>query len=149
MTARVRTRCGRVMAIVATLFSFAIAHASDDYALPPDSRVPGGLAVIRLGAGEHSPGAVYFGAHRAPVTHDGTSWAAIVGIPLATPPGPHAAVLVSRYGRMFGTPLRLNRQVGCRGRRSRTRYPRSVCFLSMCQDDCATTSSIARVRNAS
>ena len=95
MTARVRTRHGRVTAFAAILLSFPVSHASEDNALPPDSRVPGGIAVIRLGAGERSPGAVYFGAHRAPVTHDGKSWAAIVGLPLATTPGPHAAVLVT------------------------------------------------------
>ena len=30
-----------------------------------------------------------------PVVHDGRSWAAIVGIPLATPPGPQTVVLVT------------------------------------------------------
>jgi murein DD-endopeptidase MepM/ murein hydrolase activator NlpD len=63
--------------------------------LPPDSRVPGGIAILDLGAAAQAPGAVYFGVYRAPVVHDGGSWKAVVGIPLATAPGRHVARLVT------------------------------------------------------
>jgi murein DD-endopeptidase MepM/ murein hydrolase activator NlpD len=63
--------------------------------LPPDSRVPGGIAILDLGAGEQAPGTVHYGAYRAPVVHDGASWKAVVGIPLATAPGPQVARLVT------------------------------------------------------
>jgi hypothetical protein len=71
----------------------AAATKGDDV-LPPDTRVPGGVAVIRLGD-ETPPGEMYYGPYRVPVVHDGRSWAAIVGIPLATPPGSQTVVLVT------------------------------------------------------
>ena len=63
--------------------------------LPTDARVPGGVAIIRLGDDVLPPGEMYYGPYRAPVVHDGRSWVAVVGIPLATPPGPQTAVLVT------------------------------------------------------
>ena len=90
------TRRDALLAVVAALACVAPAPitAADESALPRDSRVPGGLAVLELGAGESSPGAVYFGLHRVPVVRDGGRWKAVVGLPLATAPGTHAAVLV-------------------------------------------------------
>jgi murein DD-endopeptidase MepM/ murein hydrolase activator NlpD len=84
---------------VVALFGFLL--ASDGVAaiaalpLPADSRVPGGIAILDLGEAAQAPGIVYFGAYRAPVVHDGASWKAVVGIPLATPPGPQLARLVT------------------------------------------------------
>jgi murein DD-endopeptidase MepM/ murein hydrolase activator NlpD len=63
--------------------------------LPMDARVPGGVAVLRLGDEVLPPGEMYYGPYRAPVVHDGRSWTAVIGIPLATPPGPQTAVLVT------------------------------------------------------
>lgn len=63
--------------------------------LPADARVPGGVAVIRLGDDVLPPGEMYYGPYRAPVVHDGRSWVAVIGIPLATAPGPQTAVLVT------------------------------------------------------
>ena len=63
--------------------------------LPADTRVPGGVAVIRLGDDLLPPGEMHYGLYRAPVVHDGRSWAAVIGIPLATSPGPQTAVLVT------------------------------------------------------
>ena len=73
----------------------AAAPAASDATLPRDTRVPGGLAVLDLGPGEASPGAVYFGQYRAPVVRTADGWKAIVGIPLATEPGRQSAKLVT------------------------------------------------------
>jgi murein DD-endopeptidase MepM/ murein hydrolase activator NlpD len=59
--------------------------------LPPDLRVPGGLALLPLAAVGDDPGAVYFGEYRAPVVYTDAGWTAIVGIPLDAAPGQHTA----------------------------------------------------------
>jgi len=61
--------------------------------LPRESRVPGGIAILDLGAADEPPGSVVFNGHGAPVLRNGASWVAIVGIPLDTAPGQHAATL--------------------------------------------------------
>ena len=66
---------------------------SEPPALPRESRVPGGIAILDLGASERSPGDVIFNEHRAPVLRRPEGWVALVGIPLDTKPGPHAALL--------------------------------------------------------
>jgi hypothetical protein len=59
--------------------------------LPPDARVPGGLAVLPLAINGEDPGAVFFGVHRAPVVKTEKGWIAVVGIPLDTVPGKQSA----------------------------------------------------------
>ena len=66
---------------------------SEPPALPRESRVPGGIAILDLGTGEQSPGEVIFNEHRAPVLRRPEGWVALVGIPLDTKPGPNAALL--------------------------------------------------------
>ena len=86
-----RTR--RVLASLALALSLACAvaaRADDEIKLPRDTRVPGGIAIVDLGPGAESPGAVYFGEYRVPIVHAADGWKAIVGIPLATVPGPQA-----------------------------------------------------------
>ena len=61
--------------------------------LPRESRVPGGIAILDLGTADQPPGAVVFNGHGAPVLRNGDSWVAVVGIPLDTAPGKHAATL--------------------------------------------------------
>jgi len=56
-------------------------------ALPRESRVPGGIAILELGAEQERPGDVEFDGHRAPVLRVDDRWVAIVGIPLDTEPG--------------------------------------------------------------
>jgi len=73
----------------------ASARAADDVALPRDIRVPGGIAILDLGAGAESPGAVYYGEYRAPIVRTHNGWKAIVGIPLATEPGRQTVKLVT------------------------------------------------------
>jgi murein DD-endopeptidase MepM/ murein hydrolase activator NlpD len=59
--------------------------------LPRESRVPGGVAILDLGRSEEHPGAVVFNDHGSPVLRTNAGWVAIVGIPLDTEPGAHAA----------------------------------------------------------
>lgn len=66
---------------------------SEPPALPRESRVPGGIAILDLGAGERLPGDVIFNDHRAPVLRMPEGWVALVGIPLDAAPGPHSALL--------------------------------------------------------
>ena len=73
----------------------ATARAADDAMLPRDTRVPGGIAILDLGAGAESPGAVFYGGYRAPVVRTAAGWKAIVGIPLATEPGRQVVKLVT------------------------------------------------------
>jgi murein DD-endopeptidase MepM/ murein hydrolase activator NlpD len=87
--------CRHAGVLAALGLAAGLAAAADASFLPPESRVPGGLALLDLGAGATTPGAVYFGPYRAPVVRDGERWTAIVGIPLATTPGLHKAVLVT------------------------------------------------------
>jgi len=58
--------------------------------LPRERRVPGGIAILDVGAGDERPGSVVFNGHEAPVLRRGSSWVAVVGIPLDTPPGAQA-----------------------------------------------------------
>ena len=59
---------------------------STAHALPQENRVPGGIAIIRLPASETAP-VVQYGNYRVTVLKDQQKWLALVGIPLATPPG--------------------------------------------------------------
>jgi murein DD-endopeptidase MepM/ murein hydrolase activator NlpD len=104
MTRQVRRR--RVAFALVALLSVGVLHgaawtpiagatAATALPLPVDTRVPGGVALLDLGTAADPPGLVYFGAYRVPVVHDGASWKAVVGIPLATPPGPQVARLVT------------------------------------------------------
>jgi len=81
--------------VASTLGCAAPARAADEVALPRDTRVPGGIAIIDLGAGAESPGAVFYGEYRAPIVRTADGWKAIVGIPLATEPGQQTVKLVT------------------------------------------------------
>ena len=59
------------------------------HALPQESAVPGGLALVRLGSGAERPQA-WFGEKRVAVVRDDQGWVALVGLPLALEPGAHA-----------------------------------------------------------
>jgi murein DD-endopeptidase MepM/ murein hydrolase activator NlpD len=82
----------RLLALGVALTVVAAARA-ESIALPRESRVPGGIAILDLGAGDAAPGAVTFNGHRAPVLRADTGWVAVVGIPLDTTPGPASARL--------------------------------------------------------
>ncbi|MSQ18795.1 MAG: M23 family metallopeptidase [Betaproteobacteria bacterium] len=58
-------------------------------AMPAHTPVPGGIAIVRLGAASHateSP-AIHFQGRRVLVVRNANDWLAIVGIPLDTKPG--------------------------------------------------------------
>lgn len=78
--------CRLLMAGIAAL-TIGAAQA----AMPKESRVPGGIAVLEVPGAADAVPRVVFGNHRAPVIRDGERWFALVGIPLATKPGTHAA----------------------------------------------------------
>jgi murein DD-endopeptidase MepM/ murein hydrolase activator NlpD len=82
---------------LAAWFGVAVAAepVADKPGLPLDTRVPGGIAIIDVGAGEANPGAAWFHEYRAPVVHTAAGWRAIVGIPLATKPGPQVVRLIA------------------------------------------------------
>ena len=95
-------RAGRAWRVLVPLialmifgFASSAARAADEVALPRDTRVPGGIAVIGLGTSVESPGAVYYGEYRAPIVRTADGWKAIVGIPLATEPGRQTVRLVT------------------------------------------------------
>ena len=60
--------------------------ATTVHALPTESRVPGGVALIPLPASEQAP-LVKYGDYRVTVVKDNHQWLAVIGIPLATEPG--------------------------------------------------------------
>src|SRR5262245_24342046 len=64
------------------------AGAASANALPRESRVPGGIALIEIPGGGLAPTAL-IDTRRAAVIRSGDRWLAIVGIPLSTKPGPH------------------------------------------------------------
>lgn len=79
---------GLGLALVLAFMAVAGARAAT---LPQESRVPGGVAILEIPASGETLPRVVFGTHRAPVFRDGNRWLALVGIPLATKPGTHAA----------------------------------------------------------
>ncbi len=56
------------------------------HALPKESRVPGGIAIIALPASDSAP-VVTYNNYRVSVSKQNNQWTALVGIPLATQPG--------------------------------------------------------------
>jgi murein DD-endopeptidase MepM/ murein hydrolase activator NlpD len=84
-------------ALAAAVLGLGGAQArADDIALPRDTRVPGGIALVDLGLRDaNAPGAVYFGEYRVPLVRTDSGWIAIVGIPLATAPGRQTLQLVT------------------------------------------------------
>ena len=86
-----------VLAVVALWFTLlpATSSATD---LPRESRVPGGIAIIELGDADAPPGSVVFNGYGAPVLRTDAGWVAVVGIPLDTKPGAHAATLQPAAG---------------------------------------------------
>ena len=74
----------------------SLAHAAEpDARFPRTSAVPGGVARVRLGAGERAP-RVRLGSARVLVTREGREWVALVGIALSTAAGSTLRVDVER-----------------------------------------------------
>lgn len=77
--------CRVVSAAIALASLTGIAQAGE---LPRESRVPGGIAFIEIPGGDLAPTAL-IDTRRAAVIRQDNRWLAIVGIPLASAPGPH------------------------------------------------------------
>jgi murein DD-endopeptidase MepM/ murein hydrolase activator NlpD len=66
--------------------------------LPTESRVPGGIALLDLGAAESAPGRVEFAGRRVPVVRRDSRWYAVIGLALDVQPGKQAATLHAADG---------------------------------------------------
>jgi len=60
--------------------------------------VPGGVAVVRLGAAHDPTPRAYLGSDRVMVVRDEDQWKAVVGLPLSLAPGNHQLVVVDGTG---------------------------------------------------
>jgi murein DD-endopeptidase MepM/ murein hydrolase activator NlpD len=75
---------GFLSAMLAT--SLLASEASAAATLPTEQRVPGGIAIVVIGASATAP-LVEFAGHRAAVVRRDDRWVAVVGLPLSTKPG--------------------------------------------------------------
>ena len=93
----------RALVVLAWLSLAPVAGRSDTPPPPRESRVPGGIALVALGAAPAEPGPVTYNGYRAPVIRVGAGWTAVIGIPLDTPPGTRSARLLDAAGREVRT----------------------------------------------
>ncbi|MBB6096538.1 murein DD-endopeptidase MepM/ murein hydrolase activator NlpD [Povalibacter uvarum] len=70
--------------------------------LPREARVPGGVAFVEI-PGDKAPARVMFGDYQVAVIRQDNRWVAVVGIPLATKPGPQTLVVYSGTDRKEAT----------------------------------------------
>ncbi|MFN2310090.1 MAG: hypothetical protein ABR553_10215 [Gammaproteobacteria bacterium] len=87
------SRISPLLLLIASLLLSGLAHA-----LPRPEAVPGGVAVIELGAAEAAPRAQYQGT-RVLVTRAQGRWYAVVGLPLTAEPGAHRLEVTDADGR--------------------------------------------------
>lgn len=77
----------RLLLVLCSLFTLpALAEAG---ALPRESAVPGGIAIVALGSAEEKP-AAFFLDKPVMVKPTQSGWVALVGLPLTTRPGSHS-----------------------------------------------------------
>lgn len=82
--------------ILSTLFTLtSLTHAG---ALPRESAVPGGIAIIPLGTYANKP-AAYYGDNQAMVKSSSDGWVALVGLSLSTKPGTHSLQVKAGNGK--------------------------------------------------
>src|SRR5690606_38317732 len=80
-------RLASQLALLVAACSATLAHAEGYIGRKLDVPVPGGVAVVSLGAAAQAP-QVSFNGHRVMVIRDSDErWIAVVGIPLTTKPG--------------------------------------------------------------
>jgi len=80
------------------LTAWASAQAAG-FELPHENAVPGGVKIIRLDAAGAAIPYVDSDGHRALVVQDGSSWVAVIGIPLSAPLGWHQVLVHQNDGR--------------------------------------------------
>ena len=93
-------RLSRTMPLVATCLGLLLASTGAwSYNLPQESAVPGGIKLIRLD--DHGTAQPYVDAdgNRALTIQDGSTWVAVVGIPLAAALGEHQVIARDAQGR--------------------------------------------------
>jgi murein DD-endopeptidase MepM/ murein hydrolase activator NlpD len=66
--------------------------------LPQENAVPGGIKIIRLDSAGAAMPIVETDGHRALVLQDGSTWVAVVGIPLSAPPGMRQVIVRGANG---------------------------------------------------
>lgn len=71
----------------AVVFIIFLLHGAIAMALPQNSPVPGGVAIVDLDYTQAQPPVVTYRGNKVMVYHGEHGWQAIVGIPLATKPG--------------------------------------------------------------
>lgn len=80
---------GRQAALALIAFTALLISSgrSQAVSLPRENAVPGGVKILRLDAAGTSPPYVDTDGHRALVVQDGSTWVAVIGIPLSAPLG--------------------------------------------------------------
>jgi len=92
-------RAARRATLVAALLAVATTPAlGQGIDLPRESAVPGGIKMLHLEGGAALP-YVEFDEHRVLVLQDGSSWLAVIGIPLNATLGPHRVIVHDAQGR--------------------------------------------------
>lgn len=84
--------------LLAIAWAMAATAQTDLPLLPRESRVPGGIALVDLGPATAEPGPVMYNGYRAPVVRTGSTWTAVVGIPLDAAVGTQSARLLAADG---------------------------------------------------
>ena len=90
--------CARIAMLALAFTAQFVPRVAVAIDLPRESRVPGGIALLNLGASDEPPGTVQLGGYFAPVLETAAGWVAVVGIPLDTKPGPVQAKLQPPQG---------------------------------------------------
>jgi murein DD-endopeptidase MepM/ murein hydrolase activator NlpD len=87
---RLNRQRARAMACLGTLWLLALSTRAVAMELPPQSLVPGGIALLRLASSGDKPPAVNVEGSPVMVLPDHGAWLAVVGIPLSATLGEHA-----------------------------------------------------------
>jgi murein DD-endopeptidase MepM/ murein hydrolase activator NlpD len=86
------------MALTSALFASTPAPALG-LSLPHENAVPGGVKILRLDSAGPSQPYVDADGHRALVLQDGSTWVAVIGIPLSAPLGMRQVIVRGTDGR--------------------------------------------------
>jgi len=88
-------------ALLALCATIALARPAPllGFDLPQENAVPGGVKIIRLGSADSTMPYVDADGHRALVIQDGSSWVAVIGIPLSAPLGVRQVTVRGADGR--------------------------------------------------